>query len=187
MFSCSFGLWLKFSSVKSDEILGKWRNFLPTKLFTDEVFASKVTYYYIYILLFTNNFVLESSIHCGIITALYISVEAYRACIVTFFVRSKNLKIDRNYYPCSFRTNQDTAHFLHIFGLAFVILILNLNLNFAVLKLLKLLVDAVESNPGPTTYNLLKVVQGFFHQGDPKFGPRSNVLQCGIHMIWTMF
>ena len=38
-------------------------------------------------------------------------------------------------------TIQGTTHFLHTFGLAFVILILNLNLNFAVLKLLKLLVD----------------------------------------------
>ena len=66
-----------------------------------------------------------------------ISVEAYRACIGTFFVKSstknkkKNSKIDRNYYPGSFRTNEDTTHFLRTFGLAFVILILNLNLNFA--------------------------------------------------------
>ena len=86
----------------------------------------------------------------------------------------------------------------------FVILILNINLNFAVLKLLKLLVDCdVEGNPGPTTYNLLKVIQGYSHQGHPKFcetagiqcacayfryvGPQSSVLQCGLYMIWTIF
>ena len=81
-----------------------------------------------------------------------ISVDAYRACIGTYFVKFKNSKVDRNYYLGSFRTNEDTTHFLHTFGLAFVILILNLNLNFAVLMLPKLLVDGdVESNPGPTT------------------------------------
>ena len=116
-----------------------------------------------------------------------ISVEAYRACIGTFFVKSKkNSKIDRNYYPGSFRTNEDTTHFLHTFGLAFVILILNLNLNFAVLKLLKLLVDGdVESNPGPTTYNLLKVVQGSFHQGDPKFGQTAGI-QCACNSLFSL-
>ena len=121
-----------------------------------------------------------------------ISVEAYRACIGTFFVKSstkkKNSKIDRNYYPGSFRTNEDTTHFLRTFGLAFVILILNLNLNFAVLKLLNLLVDGdVESNPGPgpTTYNLLKVVQGSFHQGNPKFGQTVGI-QCACNSLFSL-
>ena len=59
-------------------------------------------------------------------------------------------------------------YFLRNFGICIIILILTLNLNFAVLKLLKLLVDGdVESNPGPTTFNPLKVVQGSFHQGNP--------------------
>ena len=52
-------------------------------------------------------------------------------------------------------------YFLRNFGICIIILILTLNFNFAVLKLLKLLVDGdVESNP-------LKVVQGSFHQGNP--------------------
>ena len=115
-------------------------------------------------------------------------VEAYRACIGTFFVKSKkNSKIDQNFYPGSFRTIEETTHFfLHTFGLAFVILILNLNLNFDVLKLLKQLVDGdVESNPGPTTYDLLKVVQGSFHQGDPKFGQTAGI-QCACNSLFSL-
>ena len=35
----------------------------------------------------------------------------------------------------------------------------------------------IASNPGPT-YNILKVIQGYSHQGDPKFGKSAGV-QCG--------
>ena len=102
-----------------------------------------------------------------------IYVEAYRARIGT-------LKIDRNYYPSSFRTNEDTTHFLHTFFL--VILILDLNLNFALL----LLDGDVESNPGPTTYTLLKVVQGSFPQGDPKFGQTAGI-QCVCNSLFSLW
>ena len=68
------------------------------------------------------------------------------------------------------------------------------------LKLLKLLTDGdVESNSGPT-FKILKVIQGYFHQGHPKFGHTAaynvpvtpymhytglllNVSQCGQRQI----
>ena len=95
--------------------------------------------------------------------------------------------------------NVDATAFLRISAIFAIIFILALNLNFATFKLLKLLVDGdIESNPGPTSSNFLKVVQGSFHQGDPKFGHQLgynvyvtpylhyaglllNVLRCGLH------
>ena len=110
------------------------------------------------------------------------------ARIGTFFVRSaKHQKIYQNWYPGPFSWDDEpTTHFLHTFGLAIIILILKLNLNFAVLKLLKLLADGdVESNPGPTTYDVLKVVQGSFHQGHPKFGQTAGI-QCACNSLFTL-
>ena len=43
----------------------------------------------------------------------------------------------------------------------------------------------VESNPGPNTYNLLKVVQGSFHQGDPKFGQTAGI-QCACNSLFSL-
>ena len=72
----------------------------------------------------------------------------------------------------------DATAFLRISAIFAIIFILALNLNFATFNLLKLLVDGdIESNPGPTSSNFLKVVQGSFHQGDPKFGHTAGV-QC---------
>ena len=72
-----------------------------------------------------------------------------------------------------------TLYFLCNFGICIIILILTLNLNFAVLKLLKLLVDGdVKSNPGPTTFNPPKVVEGSFHQGNPNLVIATARIQC---------
>jgi len=62
--------------------------------------------------------------------------------------------------------------------------------NMAFLIFLLLSIDGdIESNPGPT-YIILKVVQGFSHQGDPKFG-KSAGIQCGtcahVAICWFHF
>ena len=79
----------------------------------------------------------------------------------------------------------DGISFLHTFVMFVFIFISVLNLNFASFKLLKHLVDGdIESNPGPTPMlNFLKVVQGSFHQGDPKFGYTAGV-QCACIFIY---
>ena len=54
--------------------------------------------------------------------------------------------------------------------------VLYLNINFALLKLLLLLVNGdVERNPGPTDYCIQKAVNGSFHQGHSKFGNTSGI------------
>ena len=103
---------------------------------------------------------------CALRRAKMISLEAYRARIGVFLIRgSRSQNLTKG---SGFEEVDATLYFLRNFGICIIILILTLNLNFAVLKLLKLLVDGdVESNPGPTTFNPLKVVQGSFHQGNP--------------------
>ena len=63
----------------------------------------------------------------------------------------------------------------------FVMVISYLNLHWCLFKLLKLITDDgdVESNPGPTTYQILKSIQGTFHQG--------NVIMFGKHLTWIVF
>ena len=113
-----------------------------------------------------------------------ISLEAYRERIGVFIIRggrSQNLT-----KGSGFEEVDATLYFLRNFGICIIILVLTLNLNFAVLKLLKLLVDGdVESNPGPTTFNPLKVVQGSFHQGNPKFGNTAGI-QCTCNSLFAI-
>ena len=63
------------------------------------------------------------------------------------------------------------------------------NLNFACLKLLRLLQDGdVECNPGTRNFANAKVIQGSFHQGPVKFvGQLLNVLLYGRQRIWIIF
>ena len=42
----------------------------------------------------------------------------------------------------------------------------------------------MESNPGPT-YSIEKVIQGSFHQGNPKFGRTAGV-QCACSSLFTL-
>ena len=64
-------------------------------------------------------------------------------------------------------------------------LILTLNFNFSALKLLELLTDGdLEGNPGPS-FNILKVIQGSFHQAHPKFG-HSAGKQCACNSLYAL-
>ena len=64
-------------------------------------------------------------------------------------------------------------------------LILTLNLNLSVLKLLKLLTNGeVESKPDPI-FKILKVIQGSFHQGDSKFGLTAGI-QCACNSLYAL-
>ena len=109
-----------------------------------------------------------------------ISLEAYRVRIGTFHGRSRhNIKNNATF------ENVDTTEFLRVFAIFAIIFILTLNLHFATFKLLKLLADGdIESNPGPSS-NFLKVVQGSFHQGDPKFGDTAGV-QCACNSLFAI-
>ena len=76
-------------------------------------------------------------------------------------------------------------YFLCALGVVILMLILTLNLHFSVLKLLKLLADGdIESNPGPS-FNILKVIQGSFHQGNPKFGHTAGI-QCACNSLYAL-
>ena len=110
-----------------------------------------------------------------------ISLEAYRARIGTFYKHSHTHNVKTN-------LTIEAATFLRTFAIFAVIFILTLNLNFASFKLLKLLTDGdIESNPGPAVYsdNSLKIVQGSFHQGDPKFGYTAGV-QCACNSLFAI-
>ena len=72
---------------------------------------------------------------------------------------------------------------LRAFGI--FILVLILNLNFSALKLLILLTDGdIKSNPRPT-FEILKLVQGPFHQGHSKFGHTAGV-QCACNSLYAL-
>ena len=64
-----------------------------------------------------------------------------------------------------------------IFGFAFLC-----SLYFTSIGLLQLSGD-VESNPGPT-YSIEKVIQGSFHQGNPRFGKTAGV-QCTCDSLFA--
>ena len=57
------------------------------------------------------------------------------------------------------------------------------SLYFSSIGLLQLSGD-VESNPGPT-YPIEKVIQGSFHQGNPRFGKTAGV-QCACNSLFTL-
>ena len=69
-----------------------------------------------------------------------------------------------------------------------IVVILYLNTNLAIFKLLKLLIDGdIESNPGPwpCPYKLQKSIQGTFHQAHPKFGETSGI-QCACNSLFAI-
>ena len=132
-----------------------------------------------------------------------ISLEAYRARVGSFSSKASYIQsnafsdsVNRDLKFGNFSTN--TSHFflyyndrctgkyfLLAFGIFILVLILTLNLNFSALKLLILLTDGdIESNPGPT-FEILKVVQGSFHQGHPKFGHTAGV-QCACNSLYAL-
>ena len=110
-------------------------------------------------------------------------MEAYRVRIGTFHGPSRhNIKENVTFFELQ---DLDATSFLHTFEIFAIIFILVLNLNLASFKLLKLLIDGdIESYPGPTC-NFLKVVQGSFHQGDPKFGHTAGV-QCACNSLFAI-
>ena len=128
-----------------------------------------------------------------------ISLEAYRAKIGSFVTKARHIQrsshffgLNRsnifgdtpNYFYCV-NEQYATKYFLRALGVVILVLILTLNLNFSVLKLLKLLTDGdVESNPGPT-FKILKVIQGSFHQGHPKFGHTAGI-QCACNSLYAL-
>ena len=65
-----------------------------------------------------------------------------------------------------------------IFGFVFLC-----SLYFSSIGLLQLSGD-VESNPGPT-YSIEKVIQGSFHQGNPRFGRTAGV-QCACNFLFAL-
>ena len=128
-----------------------------------------------------------------------ISLEAYRAKIGSFVTKARHIQRSShffgrnqsnifgdtpNYFYCV-NEQYATKYFLRALGVVILMLILTLNLNFSVLKLLKLLTDGdVESNPGPT-FKILKVIQGSFHQGHPKFGHTAGI-QCACNSLYAL-
>ena len=107
-----------------------------------------------------------------------ISLESYRAKIGSFVTKARHIQRSSHFFglnrrrsnifgdtPNYFCVNGQyaTKYFLRALGVVILVLILTLNLNFSVLKLLKLLTDGdVESNPGPT-FKILKVIhKGLF-------------------------
>ena len=67
-----------------------------------------------------------------------------------------------------------------------IVVILYLNMNLAIFKLLKLLIDVdIESNPGPCPYKLQKSIQRTIHQAHPKFGETSGI-QCACNSLFAI-
>ena len=60
------------------------------------------------------------------------------------------------------------------------------NVNLAFLKLLQLMCDGdIESNPGPTTYSISKVVEASHHQGDKRYGNTAGS-QCASNALFSI-
>ena len=128
-----------------------------------------------------------------------ISLEAYRAKIGSFVTKARHIQRSSHFFGLNqsnifgdtpndfYCVNEQyaTKYFLRALGVVILVLILTLNLNFSVLKLLKLLTDGdVESNPGPT-FRILKVIQGSFHQGDLKFWHTAGI-QCACNSLYAL-
>ena len=123
-----------------------------------------------------------------------ISLEAHRAKIGSFLSRAR--KIQSNSADLGHRYNESNifsnssfsnhAYSLQVFGFSIIILTWRLNLNFACLKLLRLLEDGdIESNPGPRSFKIAKFVQGSFHQGHVKFGQTAGI-QCACNALFAL-
>ena len=67
-----------------------------------------------------------------------------------------------------------------------MMLICMLNLNFACLKLLRLLQDGdVECNPGPRNFAIAKMFEGSFHHGHAKFEETAG-MQCTCNALFSL-
>ena len=109
------------------------------------------------------------------------------------FFKARKLATDRCQiiYDCysRFKTFYDdktgVVCFLMMLMLVTFIVIVTCNLNLACLKYMKLMRDGdVESNPGQT-YSCVKVINGTFHQGDPRFGITA-VTQCVCNSLFSI-
>ena len=127
-----------------------------------------------------------------------ITIEAYRASIGSFCSKaqrhntpqlskfSKFSDTSSNEDLKFIRGHNAKQRFLKTFCAFLFVAVLYLNVNVAVFKLLKLLVDGdIESNPGPNTYIIQKSVQGSFHQAHPKFGDTSGI-QCACNSLFAI-
>ena len=120
-----------------------------------------------------------------------ITIEAYRASIGNFCPKAQRhaqlLELEDfsgDYKGYKFiNHNVEQIYFLETFVAFLIVVILYLNMNLAIFKLLKLLIDGdIESNPGPCTY---KSIQGTFHQAHPKFGETSGI-QCACNYLFAI-
>ena len=115
-----------------------------------------------------------------------ITIEAYRASIGSFRPKAQrhtqlseleDLSGSYNGYKFT-NHNAEQIYFLKAFVYFLIVVILYLNMNLAMFKLLKLLIDGdIESNPRPCPYKLQTSIQGTFHQAHPTFGETSGI-QC---------
>ena len=130
-----------------------------------------------------------------------ISLQAYRATIGSLVTKARHIQRSSHFLRLN-RTNKElfvdtpnyfycvneqyaTKYFLRALGVVILVLIVTPNLNFSVLRLLNVLTDGdVESNPGPT-FRILKVIQGSFHQGHPKFGHTAGI-QCACNSFYAL-
>ena len=121
---------------------------------------------------------------------IMITIQAYRAIIGLFFQKARcispqnhNLETRRN---CRYF---DTVYFLSTFVVIFIGIVMYCNLNLGFLKLLRLMCDGdIESNPG-STYSILKIVKGSYHQGNLRFGSTAgNQCTCNslFALTWSM-
>ena len=123
-----------------------------------------------------------------------ITVQAYRVAIGAFLGKARKLTTDhcqirsRNDCNARFKTlydNSGTVCFLRMLMLVAFIVIVTCNLNLACFKYIKLMRDGdIESNPGPT-YSCVKVINGSFHQGDPRFGITAGT-QCACNSLFSI-
>ena len=117
-----------------------------------------------------------------------ITIEAYRASIGCFFSKSRGgNKSRRNGSPPTRQTwFFSLPEFLQICITFLFILTLRCNINMAFLKLSLLLIAGdIESNPGPVTNKIQKVVLGSFHQGHSKFGDTAGI-QCACIALYAI-
>ena len=125
-----------------------------------------------------------------------VTIEAYRASIGSFCSKAQRhaqfssvsvlFDTAADEYSNKFTGGHDKTNetcFLKSFCTFLFAVVLYLNVNLELFKLLTLRVDGdIESNPGPSTYDLQKSVQGSFHQGHPKFGETSGI-QCACNSL----
>ena len=125
-----------------------------------------------------------------------ITIEAYRASIGSFCPKAQRHTqlseledLSGAYKGYKFTNhNAEQIYFLKAFVAFLIVVILYLNMNLAIFKLLKLLLDGdIESNPGPwpCPYKLQKSIQGTFHQAHPKFGETSGI-QCACNSLFAI-